>query len=237
MRQALLRRLLEGDNRTQAAAALGISIRAIQRYVRKHEEFDLKIRDAIRLRRSGKGSGPEARELLESEGLLEELRAELRAEISVVSPPRQGGFEQVEPAVPEEDLPELPAAGPPVVTEAEVVELVPTGSGPAGSGRGGRDPFEGLEPFGELELVALSWRLVKDPKTPAGIHAAHTRGLYGYFSRQARRSLLQQLGSRASGAPEASRPVERGLTKMAVARFRRELIGPPPEDEEDEDVA
>lgn len=235
MRQALLRRLLAGDNKTQAAAALQISIRAIQRYARKHKEFELKIEDAIRLGRRGLGHGGEARALVESEGLLVDLREEL----TIGATDELKRPEQIEPATPEEDLPEQPAVDLPVVakvTEAEVVDLVPTAS--ADPRRSGPDPFEGLAPFGERELLALSWRLVLDPKTSAGVHSTHARCLYGHFKARARRSLLQQLGSRSSSAPPPGRPVERGLTKLAVARFRRELIGPPPaEDEDDESVA
>lgn len=109
-----------------------------------------------------------------------------------------------------EEAPDLPV----------VAELVEDSGGDSGG--------DGVPAFTVENLVAMSWRLLHTRGTPVTVHAVHARSLYQYVMARQRRATLMQLGTERGAAPSS----ERGLTREAVDRFRRAVIGPAPDDDD-----
>ncbi len=210
MRQALLRCLCSGQNKTQAAASLGFKSRVILRYVSKHEQFGRAVARAVELGAREHVPLGDIERLIAAEHPIEHLDEH----------PAQEPEPEPAPAAPSLTIVKAePDQAPPIL--AEVVES--TAAAPEAA------PEDPTDPTIEA-LLALSWRMINEAGTPAIIHAIHTRCLYDYFKARDRRELLLLL---KSGGPPSGPPAERrgrgpGMLKAAVLEFRRLVIGPPP---------
>jgi hypothetical protein len=213
MRQALLRCLCSGQNKTQAAASLGFKSRVILRYVSKHEQFGKAVDRAVELGATEHVPLVDIERLIAAEQPNDHLDEHLDEHPTPAAPSLTIVKEAPEPAT-EPSLPIL----------AEVVATTPAAT---------KAPTKAPTDPTVRAFLALTWGKIDDPAAPAIVQATAMRCLHDHFKARDRRELLLLLksGGSPSGGPPSGPPAERrerGLTMEAVLRFRRLVIGPPP---------